>query len=113
MASGWTSRSPGVELIVALDFPRWLSLLRLIRRTVARAVDGAYICNGNRESFRHMFSHDSIILWHFRSFSRKRNRIRAWEADPTAPEVVRLTSPREAETWLARQSAEHLLEGHS
>lgn len=25
-----------VELIVALDFPRWLSLLRLIRRTVAR-----------------------------------------------------------------------------
>jgi len=102
-----------VELIVALDFPRWLSLLRLIRRTVARAVDGREVCNGNRESFRHMFSQDSIILWHFRSFRRKRERICTWEADPTAPEVVRLTSPGEAEIWLARQSAKQLLGGHS
>lgn len=102
-----------VELIVSLDFPRWLSLLRLIRRTVARAVDGREVCNGNRESFRHMFSQDSIILWHFRSFRRKRERISTWEADPTAPEVVRLTSPGEAEIWLARQSAKQLLGGHS
>jgi adenylate kinase family enzyme len=93
-----------VELIVALDFPRWLSLFRLTRRTIARVVDGRLICNGNRESFRHMFSRDSIILWHFRSFSRKRRRIRDWEADPSRPEVVRLTSPRRAEKWLLARS---------
>jgi adenylate kinase family enzyme len=93
-----------VELIVALDFPRWLSLFRLIRRTVARAIDGRELCNGNRESFRQMFSRDSIILWHFTSFSRKRDRIRAWEADPAAPVVVRLTSPGDARVWLERRS---------
>lgn len=92
-----------VELIVALDFPRWLSLFRLIRRSLARAIDGRSICNGNRESLRHLLSADSIIVWHFKSFSRKRERIRAWEADPTGPEVIRFTSPRQVQRWLATQ----------
>ena len=91
-----------VELIVALDFPRWVSLSRLIRRTVVRAIDGREMCNGNRESFRHMVSPDSIVVWHFKSFSRKRRRIRGWETDPTAPETVRLVSPKEVERWLLR-----------
>ena len=95
-----------VELIVALDFPRWLSLYRLIRRTVVGAVDGRPLCNGNRESFRHLFSRESIILWHFKTFSRKRLRIRRWQADPPAPQVVRLTSPRHAENWLASHEAQ-------
>jgi adenylate kinase family enzyme len=93
------------DLIVALDFPRWLSLARLIRRTVARVLDGRAVCNGNRESLRHVFSPDSIILWHFRSFRRKRSRIRSWEADSTRPVVVRLTSPRAVEEWLGRLGA--------
>jgi adenylate kinase family enzyme len=92
-----------VELIVALDYPRWLSLSRLVRRSVIRAIDGKPICNGNRESFRNIFSRRSIIGWHFKSFSRKRERIRAWAADPSGPDVVRLASPREAERWLAAQ----------
>jgi adenylate kinase family enzyme len=55
-----------VELIVALDFPRWRSLSRLIRRSVARAIDGKPICNGNRESFRNLLSRRSIVRWHFK-----------------------------------------------
>ena len=101
------------ELIVALDFPRWLSLLRLIRRTAARARDGRAICNGNRESIRQALSRDSIILWHFRSFSRKRRRIRSWEADATVPAVVRLASPGKVEEWLASHAAEQPLREHS
>ena len=92
-----------VELIVALDFPRWLSLFRLIARSVTRAIDGQPICNGNRESFGHLLSTDSIIAWHFKSFGRKRRRIRAWEADAAGPKVIRLTSPRRVERWLAEQ----------
>jgi adenylate kinase family enzyme len=89
------------ELIVALDYSRWRSLGRLIRRTLLRAVDRRTICNGNTESFRQAFSRDSIIVWHFRSFARKRQRIRNWAADPSGPEVVRLTSPRATRRWLA------------
>jgi adenylate kinase family enzyme len=90
-----------VELIVGLDYPRWLSLGRLIRRSLVRAVDRRPICNGNRETFRLLFSSDSIVAWHFRSFARKRSRIRAWAADPSGPAVVRLTSPRATRRWLA------------
>jgi adenylate kinase family enzyme len=93
-----------VELIVALDFPRWRSLSRLIRRSVAHAIDGKPICNGNRESFRNLLSRRSIVRWHFKSFSRKRARIRGWETDPGAPTVVRLTSPQQVERWLSRQA---------
>ena len=90
-----------VELIVGLDYPRWLSLSRLVRRSVARAIDGRPMCNGNRESFRHLCSRNSIVGWHFKSFRRKRSRMRAWEADPDAPTVVRFTRPGEVERWLA------------
>jgi adenylate kinase family enzyme len=88
------------QLVVGLDYPRWLSLGRLVRRTFLRAVTRERICNGNVESVRQVFSADSIIRWHFTSFANKRARIRAWAADPSGPAVVRLTSPRETRRWL-------------
>lgn len=89
------------ELIVALDYPRLVSLGRLLRRTARRVVTRELACNGNTESLRQALSGQSIVAWHFRSFARKRERIAAWEVDPSAPPVVRLRSPREAERWLA------------
>jgi adenylate kinase family enzyme len=91
---------PRTQLIVGLDYPRWLSLGRLVRRTALRSLTRERICNGNVESFRQVFSADSIIRWHFASFARKRARIREWAAEPPCPTVVRLTSPREARRWL-------------
>jgi adenylate kinase family enzyme len=88
------------DVIVALDYPRWLSLARLVRRTVLRVVDQKPICNGNTETWRQTFSGDSIIVWHFRSFTRKRDRIRSWLDDPPGPQVVHLTSPRATSRWL-------------
>jgi adenylate kinase family enzyme len=99
------------DLIVGLDLPRWLSLSRLIRRTARRVIDGRPVCNGNRETLRGALSRDSIIAWHFRSFANKRAQIRAWEAGPGPPEVIRLTSPRAVKAWLAsarRQGATRL-----
>ena len=99
--SGWLEVPMArVQLIVALDYTRWRSLRRLIWRTMRRNLDHKPICNGNTESLRQTFSRDSIILWHFKSFARKRNRIRDWAADPSGPNVVRLTSPAAARRWL-------------
>lgn len=70
-----------VDLIVGLDYPRWLSLSRLLRRTAVRVADRRRICNGNVESLRLALSRDSIVAWHFRSFARKRARMLEWEAD--------------------------------
>jgi adenylate kinase family enzyme len=89
-----------VELIVGLDYARWVSLGRLVRRTLARVIDRRPVCNGNVETLRGTLGPDSIIRWHFRSFTRKRARIREWAADPNRT-VVRLTSPRQTRRWLA------------
>jgi hypothetical protein len=87
-----------VQLIVALDYPRWVSLGRLLKRTFARAADGKPICNGNRETWRLALSRDSIILWHFKSFARKRSRIKKWITEGRT--VIHLRCPKDTERWL-------------
>ena len=91
---------PRVDLVVWLDYPQWFSLQRVFRRSVMRAVDKKPICNGNTESFRAMLGRDSIIRWHFRSFSRKRGRMRAWAAAAEGPEVLLFTRSKDLEVWI-------------
>lgn len=88
------------DLVVALDYPRSVSLARLLRRSIARATDQRPVCNGNTETWRQLVSDDSIVRWHFRSFSTKRQQIRGWAADGIAPAVLRMTSPRATQAWL-------------
>ena len=90
------------DLVVGLDLPRWRSFARLLRRTVERIVRRRPVCNGNRETWRLSFlSRESILVWHFRSFRRKRDRMRRWHADPAFPETVLLRTPAEVERWFA------------
>jgi adenylate kinase family enzyme len=94
------------EVVVALDYPRWFSWQRVARRTIRRLIRRTPVCNGNYETVRRMLSpRDSIIGWHFRSFARKRRRIRTWAADPAGPAVLALTSPRATQMFLAGLSS--------
>ena len=90
------------DVVVALDYPRLLSLGRLVRRTATRIVTQEPLCNGNTETLRNALSRDSILRWHFRSWRRKRDTMRAWHADPAGPAVVLLARPREADDLLRR-----------
>ena len=92
---------PRAELVVGLDYPRWLSLSRLVRRTVSRVITKEPMCNGNVETWRAIVARDSILVWHFRSFARKRARMRAWAASPDEPQVLLFGRPRELEAWIA------------
>jgi adenylate kinase family enzyme len=94
------------DLVVGLDLPRLVSLARLVRRTLGRIVHRTPTCNGNLETWREIFlRRDSILLWHFRSFARKRARIRGWAAAPEFPSVVVLRSSAEVERWVASLGA--------
>ena len=90
------------ELIVALDYPRWVSLQRLVRRTVARCRNRTPICNGNTETLGAALGPESLVRWHFKSFPRKRSRIREWMTLEEGPRVVHLTRPRATEAWLVQ-----------
>lgn len=87
------------DLIVGLDYARCRSLGRLLFRTLRRIIDKNPVCNGNLESLRLALSRDSIILWHFRSFARKRRRMHEWKRRGLP--VLLLRSPGETERWLA------------
>jgi adenylate kinase family enzyme len=98
------------DLVVALDYPRWLSLQRLLRRTVVRLLTRRQVCNGNTESLRSVVGSDSILRWHFRSFRSKHERIVAWEADPRMPRVARFTRPRDLDRWIESLRPPHSIE---
>lgn len=91
---------PRADVVIGLDYPRWMSLGRLLKRTVIRVIDARPICNGNVETFRQAFSADSIIVWHFRSFSRKRATMRAWAARAGGPPVMVVRRPRDLERFI-------------
>ncbi|MDO5677032.1 MAG: adenylate kinase [Propionibacteriaceae bacterium] len=86
---------PKAEVIIGLDYPRWLSLGRLIRRTLSRVITQQEMCNGNRENWRAIFSKESIILWHFKTFRKKRDAMRSWAARSDGAPVLLLKHPRE------------------
>ncbi|MDO5533344.1 MAG: adenylate kinase [Propionibacteriaceae bacterium] len=92
---------PRADVIVGLDYPRWLSLGRLLRRTVHRIATQEPVCNGNTEDWRALVSKESIIVWHFRSFARKRTVMRAWAARPEGPPVLLLRRPRDLDRLLS------------
>ncbi len=89
------------DLIVWLDYPFRIVLRRMLWRTVKRLVTKEELWNGNRESWRMTFSRESIILFLFQTYwKRKRDFPRylsRYESD-----VLRLRHPREAEEWLKR-----------
>ncbi|MHA7284440.1 P-loop NTPase family protein [Arthrobacter sp. TMS2-4] len=89
------------ELIVFLDYPRWLSLGRLTRRTVRRIIGRDRVCNGNTETLRRVLARDSIIGWHFKTFTRKRHAIERIRADPSMPPVLSFQHPRDLDGWIA------------
>ena len=94
-----------VQLIVALDYPRLVSLRQLVGRTAGRVRDRRPICNGNTESLRSALSRESILRWHFQSFDSCRALIRAWVNDAaagTGPPVHRLDHPSTTRRWLAQ-----------
>lgn len=93
---------PRAELVVGLDYPRCLSLARLVRRSVRRALTREPVCNGNHETLARLFIEDSIIRWHFRSFTRKRQVMRGLQADPGMPPAILFRHPRQLELWLAQ-----------
>lgn len=91
---------PRTDLVVALDYPRRVSLGRLLTRTVHRLREREQICGGNTESWRQTLSRASIVAWHFRTFERKRQEIAQWAAAADGPPLLRFTDPRAAEAWL-------------
>jgi len=91
------------DTVVWLDYSLPLVLWRLFQRTNRRIIRREVLWNGNRERFANAYlSSDSLYLWVFRSYWKRR---RAWPglfADPAYRHLAvhRFRTPREAQRWL-------------
>ncbi|MER7149656.1 hypothetical protein [Streptomyces lydicus] len=83
------------ELAIWLDLPLRTCLPRLLKRSFRRAAYGEELFAGNRETFRHLFARDSILLWgpaHHRRHRRRWQHLLGPVRTHGLP-VLRLTKP--------------------
>ncbi|GMA31700.1 toxin [Litorihabitans aurantiacus] len=93
----------GADVLVWLDLPRWLVMVRVVRRTIARGVLRTSLWHGNRERPRDWLRWDperNIVRWAWVQHPVVRSRMLARMGDTrttsrgAAPAIVQLGSPR-------------------
>ena len=95
------------DTVVWLDFPFRTVLGRLSRRTFGRAFHRRELWSGNRESlWTHFFSRDSLFLWLFQTYWRRKREFPMLFALPENAHlrIVHLQSAREADAWVENQA---------
>ena len=81
------------DVIVWLNYSFATTAWQLVRRTIRRNTQKVPCCNGNYESVTRSLSHDSILLWLFKTYAKNRTDFpRALTQYPQARQVV-LHSP--------------------
>jgi adenylate kinase family enzyme len=98
---------PAADLVVWLDLPLWVILPRIVRRTVRRIRAGTELWGGNRERWGALLGRESLLVWAVQSQRRHKAELPAKLAAlaRAGVRVVRLTSGRDADRWLAEQAA--------
>lgn len=91
------------DTLVWLDYPRWLVMWRVTRRTVTRRLRRLELWNGNYEGplWRILVDDEHIIRWAWRTHREARERIDWVTAQRPELPVVRLRSQSEADDWIA------------
>jgi adenylate kinase family enzyme len=90
------------HVIVWLDLPLRVILIRLLRRTVWRIVSRKQLWNGNRETWRALVGRNSVLMWAIKSHRRYARQFpdRLASLRQEGKTVVRLRSAAEARRWL-------------
>lgn len=90
------------DTIVWLDYAFPVVFRQVLKRTLRRAILREELWNGNRESWRLMFSRDSLLWWVITTYGKRRREITEALAQPefTHLQVVHFRSPRATQNWL-------------
>lgn len=93
-----------VDTVIWLDYSFSINLYRLTKRTLWRALSRKPLWenSNNRESWKMMFSKQSIFLWMFQKYPQNKHRYLAMMQNPEYQHIrfIRLTSPKQATVFL-------------
>ena len=95
-----------VQIVIWLDYPFFMTLIRALRRATTRALTKSELWEGtgNRESLRRsLFSKDSIIWWTIKTHRQVRRRYEQLMADPAYRRIkfVRIRDQGECDKFLS------------
>lgn len=90
------------DTVVWLDYPLPVIMKRVVWRTLRRVITQEELWNGNRESWRIIFSKDSMPLWVLRTYKKRRKEYPILLSKPEYDhlKVVHLPSPQATNAWL-------------
>jgi hypothetical protein len=91
------------DTLVWLDLPKREVMASIVRRTLRRALTRERLWHGNVERWRTVLSRDSMVVWAWRTYDRRKAQYDALFADPAHAHRarIRLTCRREVDQWLA------------
>jgi adenylate kinase family enzyme len=89
------------DTIIWLDYPFWIKFIRLLKRSVGRAMSQETMWGtNNRESWGRIFSKDSILRWLWKSHKPFKERTPKFLADYPHLTVIHHPHPRNTERFL-------------
>lgn len=95
-----------VQKVIWIDLPFLTTLSQAVKRALKRAFyqEEIWPGTGNRESFKMLFSRDSIVLWTIKTYRKKRMIYRTLMKDPhfSHIEFITLRSRKEMEGFIQK-----------
>ena len=95
-----------VDIVIWLDYSFIRTVFQAIQRAISRIISQEELWpgTGNWETFRKLFSKDSIVLWTISTYARKRKRISEYMKFDEYSDIkfIQLKSPSESDHFLNR-----------
>jgi len=106
------------DTIVWLDIPLWLSMWRLLKRTLGRMFFKRKLWNGNQERWGNLFAlntEENLLLFALSQHNKLKVQVPAYLREPEYQhlKVLRFRHPKEVEDWLQALKAEQVGRGNA
>jgi len=91
------------KIVIWLDYPKWLVMWRVFKRSVSRLIKNEVLWSCNQESFQKTFlSKDSIILWAWNTYDLRRQQYLQLMQSPEFEnlKIIRITKPDEIDRMI-------------
>ncbi len=95
------------DIVIWLDYPKWLVMWRVFKRSIHRILKQEVLWAGNKESFKKtFFTKDSIIRWAWVTYSIRKQQYETLFSNPEYDhlKVVRLKNQSELDSFLEHLS---------
>lgn len=91
-----------VQMVIWVDMPFYTTLYRALKRAFARAITQEPLWHGNKESWRKLFSKDSIVWWMIKTHRANVLKYEAMMQDKRYAHIqfIRLRSQREVDEFV-------------